>query len=411
MTLSRRTIRFALIAWAMGVGLGAAMDIAVLSLGLDGPVRVIANLLDLLALPGWLTVFGLGFYGHRSSPVVIVGAHAIAWAVWIAVILVVLHVRGRVVRVSAGAVECGDQRGERTAAIPSRRAFICNAAVGTLGVGAVVSPAYATMVEPWELKVRRYRIPVLGLPEGLVGLTLAQFSDTHLGPRIPASFMRRAVELVVGLKPDIVLLNGDYVHSGTGEIDLAAEICGPLAEHAKIGAVGVLGNHDWWGDGARMSRELSGVGVRMIDNDRLWLDADTRTLSDRPVPGASLAIVGLGDLTEDVVDPARAFRDIEPQTPRLVLAHHPDTAELAMLTGDGAPRIDLMCSGHTHGGQVRLPLIGTPIVPSSYGSKYAGGLVQGPAFRVLVSRGVGMSMLPVRLGVPPEVSLITLSRA
>jgi predicted MPP superfamily phosphohydrolase len=116
-------------------------------------------------------------------------------------------------------------------------------------------------------------------------------------------------------------------------------------------------------------------------------------------------------LDEDIIDPERAFANIAEHTPRIVLAHQPDTAELAPLTSPHASRIDLMCSGHTHGGQVSIPFIGTPLVPSRYGSKYAGGFIQGPAFPVVVSRGIGMSLLPVRFNVPPEIVEITLTRA
>jgi predicted MPP superfamily phosphohydrolase len=102
---------------------------------------------------------------------------------------------------------------------------------------------------------------------------------------------------------------------------------------------------------------------------------------------------------------------VRPETPRLVIAHEPDTAEIGPLRDADAPRIDLMLSGHTHGGQVRLPLVGAPIVPSRYGQKYAGGLVEGPRFPVLVSRGIGMSILPIRFAVAPEIVEVTLTRA
>ena len=100
---------------------------------------------------------------------------------------------------------------------------------------------------------------------------------------------------------------------------------------------------------------------------------------------------------------------------RIVLAHTPDTAEIPELTGGGrslrARRIDLMVSGHTHGGQVRVPLLGAPVTLSRYGQKYARGLVQGPICPVVISAGIGMSVFPVRFGVPPEVVEITLTRA
>jgi uncharacterized protein len=92
-----------------------------------------------------------------------------------------------------------------------------------------------------------------------------------------------------------------------------------------------------------------------------------------------------------------------------LLSHNPDTAEDPMVLAH-ASKIALQCSGHTHGGQVRIPFLGTPIVPSRYKGKYAGGLMQGPAFPVLISRGIGTSLLPIRLGVPAEVVQLTLTR-
>ena len=148
----------------------------------------------------------------------------------------------------------------------------------------------------------------------------------------------------------------------------------------------------------------------MIDNDRVWIDPISMSIADTPLDNA-LAIVGLGDLTEDATDIPKAFREIQTDTPRVLLAHQPDTAEIGSLKNPDAPRVDVMFSGHTHGGQVRIPFIGTPLVPSNYGSKYAGGLVQGPRFPVVVSRGIGMSLLPVRFRVPPEIVEVTLTRA
>ena len=160
-------------------------------------------------------------------------------------------------------------------------------------------------------------------------------------------------------------------------------------------------------NGPAVSDAMARAGVRMIDNARVWVDPATRRLTESETPGA-LALVGLGDLSEDGVRVDAAFAGVASATPRVVLAHQPDTAELDELRGGGRPRMDLMLSGHTHGGQVRIPFLGTPIVPSNYGQKYAGGLVKGPACPVLVSRGVGLSVLPIRLGVPPEIGLVVL---
>ncbi|MGV6814544.1 MAG: metallophosphoesterase [Phycisphaerales bacterium] len=380
----------------------SALGIMAWTYHIDGIVRVIANTAYVLALPGWVPMYVLGFSGIRDQPMGIVAANGIAWVLWIGLIWIALRVRTQLVLRSQESHEPSN---------PARRAFLSNTTLGIVGVGASATPGYATLIEPWDIKVRRYSIPIDDLPESLDGLRLVQLADTHLGPRIPASFVRQAVDLVLSESPDLVLLTGDHIHDGTNEIDLAARLTRLLVEHARIGVVGVLGNHDWWGDGDRMSRALRDQGVHMIDNDRIWLDAHTRTLQASKPSDESLAIVGFGDLTDDHIDLDRAFRDVSDSTPRLVLSHNPDSAELASLVWADSPRVDLMCSGHTHGGQVRIPLIGTPLVPSNFGSKYAGGLVDGPAFRVQISRGVGMSMLPVRVGVPPEISVLVLTRA
>ncbi|MFG0245666.1 MAG: metallophosphoesterase [Phycisphaerales bacterium JB052] len=397
-----RSTKPLLVLWVVGTAIGSVTSIASWSFHMDGAVRQLANLVYMFALPGWVTMYGLGLSGIRDHPLGIISANAIGWAFWCLVILIVWKVRGR--WVAKGQTQ--DDGPEN----PSRRAFLAHGVLGVGAVGAVASPTYATLVEPWSMKVRRYSIPIKGLPEAFEGLRLVQFSDSHLGPRIPASFVEFAVKQVVGLRPDVLLLTGDYIHDGTGEIDQAAALCKPMIDAARFGAVGVLGNHDWWGDGPAMVSALRAQGVRMIDNARVWLDGSGGGLGEDPVPGG-LAFVGLGDLMEDTIDTGRAFASVDESTPRIVLAHHPDTAELPVLVDPGSPRVDLMFSGHTHGGQVRLPFIGTPLVPSRFGSKYAGGLVQGPACPVVVSRGIGMSLLPVRFGVPPEIVEVTLTRA
>jgi uncharacterized protein len=168
-----------------------------------------------------------------------------------------------------------------------------------------------------------------------------------------------------------------------------------------------------------MHQALSAIGVTMLDNRRVFLSSRTRRISREPhtlVPGESLCFAGLGDLEQGTVDFASALGGLPARLPRVVLAHQPDTAEhpalLAGEAGDGTPyRIDLMLCGHTHGGQVALPFTGPLIVPSRFGDKYARGLVQASACPVLVSAGIGLSLVPVRFGVPPEVVLVRLERA
>jgi uncharacterized protein len=146
----------------------------------------------------------------------------------------------------------------------------------------------------------------------------------------------------------------------------------------------------------------------MITNGRVFLDAMDRELSVIPRRAESLCIAGVDDLLEGSVDVESALRGVPEETPRVMLSHNPDVAEAAELIGK---RVDLMISGHTHGGQVVLPIIGNPAIPSRYGQKYAYGRVRGPVCPVIVSAGVGMSLVPVRIGVRPEVVEITLRGA
>ncbi|MCC5823514.1 MAG: metallophosphoesterase [Phycisphaerales bacterium] len=380
--------------------LANAANLAVWSHGMDGPVKTASNIVTVLALPAWIPL-RLLFGAVASDPVWVVVANATAVLFWMGVCWTILRVRGRLGVHPAAETTCRDE---------SRRRFLINSASGAVGLGAASVPAYATMMEPQRLVVRRYEIPIRDLPASLDGLRVLHFSDPHVGPRMPRGVLERAVEAGVQLRPDLVALTGDYVHQYPREIEQAADLLAPLVNAARIGALGVMGNHDWWAGGPKVREALREAGVWMIDNDRVWLGPDRLLRTSDPGAG-SLALVGLGDLTEDTVEPARAFAGLGPATPRLVLAHQPDTAELHDLCGPGRPRMDLMLSGHTHGGQVRIPFLGTPIIPSRFGQKYAGGLVDGPACPVLVSRGVGLSVLPVRMGVPPEIGLITLRRS
>ncbi len=389
--------------WATLVLLSSLANIGAWVWHLGGVVRVASNVAWLFGLPGWVPLYALGMRGIRDHPGGIIAANAIAWACWLAGLAVVLAVRRYLHRSDEST------RPEPGEPDLSRRRFLANAGAGSLGVGFVGAPVYGACIEPGMLRTRRYSIAIDGLPAALDGLRVVQFADPHLGPRVPAATIEAAVAAAIELAPDLVVLNGDYVADGTREIERVASLIEPLADAAAIGAVGVLGNHDWWANGPLVRDAMRARGVRMIDNHRLWIDAGSKRLSQTPVR-EGLAVVGLGDLTEDDTDLGRAFGGVGGSTPRLVVTHQPDTAELEELGAEHGPRMDLMLCGHTHGGQVRIPLVGTPLIPSEHGQKYAGGLVSGPSCPVIVSRGIGMSLLPVRVGVPPEISLITLTR-
>ncbi|MGE3107277.1 MAG: metallophosphoesterase [Phycisphaerales bacterium] len=438
---TKHAILLSIILWATLTSAGALIHAIAWSPAGDDPAansffgerlcKTIANISQLLTLPGWVvTWLGLGWFESGWAAAV---AGGIGWACLISLVWFVVGarqaIRRRLARRShhplAPRTQTTSPSVPPRAAAVGRRAFLLDSSLvsATLLGGGVA--AHATLVGPWSIATRRYRVPIRGLPRTLDGLRIVQVSDTHLGPRIPRSHIEHAVRRALALTPDLVVLTGDYVHMGKAHIAPAAELFIPLTRPgaSRLGVLGVLGNHDFYADGPAMARALRAIGVRMIDNDRVFLDASATRLTTEVPDNPGLCIAGLGDLLEDRVDPVRALREVPADMPRVVLAHNPDTAEAPVVTGVAhtkfypsqppepgwpASRIDLMLSGHTHGGQIRLPFLGAPAVPSRFRQKYAHGLVQGPVCPVLVSAGIGMSVLPVRLGVPPEVVEITL---
>ncbi len=424
------TLRKRLIFW---ISLWAAVSAAAVSLqlttrqggGSRGPVAdalvPLANALHLASVPVRSTIRKAGL--ERSLPPAVLSAVAVSagWLLLVGLAAGINEGRLALVRRSVRPVEDG---------VPvdlARRRFLINAGCGAAGFSATTAAAKAAVVDPGDIVVRRYAVPIRDLPPALVGLRIVQISDTHLGPAVSASHVRRAVDMTLALKPDLVVLTGDYIEAGDSFIQPAADLFMPLLARGgpPLGVLAVLGNHDFYGDAAVLRSALERVGVRLIDNTRVFLDANTRTWRDQPPPGATgglsasatptpppapagaaLCFAGLGDLDMDRTDADAAFRGVPDHMPRILLCHQPDTVEHQDARRH---RADLALCGHTHGGQISLPIIGPPVIPSQFGLKYAGGLNQGPQGPVITSRGIGMSVLPVRWNVPPEVVEATLN--
>jgi predicted MPP superfamily phosphohydrolase len=430
----RREATLALAAWLALTTIGTTIHHILWNgewTGGFGPDRTpifqsLGNCVHVLVGPGWVALRFISRDWPTGSILGPLLANAIGWAFWVFVLGIGLRLR----RWLLAPRTCQAQESPEPAPAPpvsvSRRRFLVDGPCAVMAVGGAGVLGRGEFVDPWSLRTSSYTVPIRGLPRTLDGLRLAQLSDTHLGPRIPASFIRASVQAALDLDPDLFILTGDYIHNGRTFIQPSARLFAPLVATGKP-VLGVLGNHDWYGDGPAMTRELGAVGVLMLDNSRTYLSGHRRQLSRDLPSDDALCIAGLGDLLTDWVDPVRALRGVPEGMPRLVLTHNPDTAEVVTgrmswrprnqwsrgflpYGGDG-PRIDLMICGHTHGGQIRLPFIGTPLIPCATGQKYAAGLVEGPGFPVVISRGIGMSILPIRWGVPPEVVLITLRRA
>lgn len=292
----------------------------------------------------------------------------------------------------------------------TRRTFL-KLGAGVLGGGAtamMLGAYYSVSVEPEWIEVVRQDVVLHQLAPDLVGLTIAVLSDLHVGEVVPASQVARAVALANELEPDLVALVGDFVTGAGGYAIACARELGAL--RAPLGVYGVLGNHDVWSDPRLIVEMLTRNGVQVLRDQVAHVQRGA----------ATLALVGLEDAGQSgspSVSPdvfALRWREKLAVARRLLvsalggdasilLVHNPDVNEFL----EDEP-VDLALSGHTHGGQIVLPLVGPPLLPSSFGQKYAGGLVQAPSSLVYVTRGIGMTRPAVRLNCRPEVTLLTL---
>lgn len=272
----------------------------------------------------------------------------------------------------------------------TRREFLKRTTLATVGGGLGV--AY-TFVEAKWLGVNRVTLTVPNLPEAFRGKTLAFMADMHHGPYVPLPYLRHAVDMANSLKPDFICLGGDYPHHGIPYIAPCIQELGRL--RAPLGVYAVLGNHDHYENGQpHVSAALRKAGIPELTNRGLWIESE----------GSRIWLCGVDDYWRGTQDLPAALGPATTKDAVILLSHNPDYVEEIQ-----DARVGLVLSGHTHGGQINLPIIGAPVVPSIYGQKYVQGLVQGPVTQVFVTRGIGTITPPVRLFCKPEIVLATLA--
>jgi predicted MPP superfamily phosphohydrolase len=272
----------------------------------------------------------------------------------------------------------------------NRRRFLAAAAATAAGM-----VGYARVVEPHWARVIRLPLPVAGLPDALADKTLVQISDLHVG-RTDFDYLRSWVRSVGDLAPDVIVVTGDFVHTGAAdEIAAAAELLWELPP-VPLGVFGVLGNHDYgpgWRNravGDRVAEHLAGVGVRVLRNEAVGV--------------GGLTLFGVDDLWSGRFDLARTLAGAA--GPSVGLCHNPDGLDQPGWGGFQG----WVLSGHTHGGQCRAPFFDPSVLPVS-NPRYAAGHVDlGDGRHVYVNRGIGYGRR-VRFNVRPEVTAFTLMPA
>jgi predicted MPP superfamily phosphohydrolase len=263
----------------------------------------------------------------------------------------------------------------------------------TLALSAFALRAF--WLEPASLRVTTSTITLEPGSHALDGLRIAVLADLHVGsPFNGVDKLERVVAETNAAAPDLVLLVGDYVIKGVigGSFVAPEETVPRLRElRAPLGVFAVLGNHDWWFDATRVRDAFAAAAIPTLEDHAVSVDG-----------ARHFWVAGVSDFWEGSHDVHHALAGVTDDAPVILFTHNPDVFPHV------PPRVALTVAGHTHGGQVCLPLVGRLIVPSRYGQRYAIGHVVENGQHLFVSPGIGTSIIPVRFRVPPEISLVTL---
>lgn len=295
--------------------------------------------------------------------------------------------------------------------IVSVNKVLCSVAL-VFGLGILIL-AYSYFIEPHQLAVNSFDINVADWNRAFDGLKIVAIADIHGGSNgADEAKLRRVVEAANAEDADLIVLLGDYVsQTGPRQVDGTRALRMPvrtIAENlsrlrSKLGVFAVLGNHDGWHNDAEIAGELSAHGIEVLDGGVATVERN----------GMKLRILGLKDQLKITSweafneDASKLLAATEGTGDILVLEHSPDVAPIINGPEPISRDIRLMVAAHTHGGQVRLPILGRPIVPSEYGQKYAAGHTRVNGLDMFVTTGIGTSILPFRFMVPPEIAVLT----
>jgi len=311
---------------------------------------------------------------------------------------------------------------------PSRR-YLFRTATAIAGAGPFLTAVYGFAAERLAYQVRRVEIPIPNLPAGLEGMRIVQISDIHLSSYMPRHQVRRAVEMANDLHADLALATGDFI---TGAGDPIVECIDEVKRlHAPLGVWGCNGNHEIYARAEDIAQCLfSDAGMKLLRQENAQLEFN----------GAKFNLLGVDYQRERTPSGRRiqmlpqVDRLVRRDMPNILLSHNPNAFNRAAELG-----IELTLAGHTHGGQIQVEILDHRLSPARFITDYVAGLYQRPLFApapndrasatspfttkhgalfvhkplasIYVNRGLGTVGAPVRLGVPPEITLLTLRRA
>jgi predicted MPP superfamily phosphohydrolase len=289
---------------------------------------------------------------------------------------------------------------------PLSRRFFLKAGLGVFGVSLLgVGKGYTNTLSS-QIGVERVPIRLKGLPDAFRGFKIAQLSDLHSSPLVNKEHLDHAVDLALAEKPDLIVLTGDFIGHTFGTpsnsvhefdpqyLDNLVAVLGRAK--APFGTYAVLGNHDFW-SGPKVTERIcheftTHAGIRVLRNQNVKLKIEEK----------SIHLLGIDDYWHSW-DLREALRNVPDQSVKILLSHNPDINWKLNLSH----RINLVLSGHTHGGQIAFPFVGAPFSPTR-NHRYLKGLVRDGDRQTYITRGVGHLVVPIRFNCPPEVTLVTL---
>ncbi|QOD61556.1 metallophosphoesterase [Polaribacter haliotis] len=277
-----------------------------------------------------------------------------------------------------------------------RRKFIKNTFISSIGIG-VVGGLYSWQIEPFWLEFVKVKMPIKNLPENLVGKTLMQISDIHVGNGFDYQYIVESFQKAQELKPDFVVYTGDYVSYENEEQFTQLETVLRSVVKGKLGTVGILGNHDYgynWTEqnvADKITNLLENAGVSVLSNQQKEING--------------LNIIGLDDFWGLNFDPKKVLNQVHKNRANVVLCHNPDVCDLDVWNNYKG----WILAGHTHGGQVKPPFINPPVLPVK-NKKYTAGEIDLNDGRTLyINRALG-NILQVRFNVRPEITIFELEK-